>query len=118
LATASRGQAGQEKSTECPAALAAHVGDATAVAKAARAWGLDQRPRKFVVGLLSMSPYSVGTDGVWRNIARRRCGSRVAGRSWVAFYYTPNRIKSADLAEGVDYFAKASHGWKEWYAYR
>lgn len=118
LATASRGKAAKGKSAECPAALAAHVVDATAVAEAARAWGLHQRPHRFVVGLLSTSPYSLGTDAVWRTIARQQCGSRVASRSWVAFYYSPDRTKSADLAEGVDYFAKTSQGWKQWYAYR
>lgn len=118
LAAQSRGHDAHGRSAGCPAALPRGLGDATGAVDAARAWGLSQRPKRFVVGLLSTSPYSLGTDAVWRNIARQRCGSRVASRTWVAFYYTPSRIKSADLAEGVVYFARTAAGWKEWYAYR
>jgi hypothetical protein len=99
--------------------MATHLGDTAGVEAAARRLGLRQRPQRFLVGLLSMSPYSLGTDAVWRNIAKQRCGGRIAGRSWVAFYFSPAGAKtSADLAEGVVYFARTTRGWKEWFVYR
>jgi hypothetical protein len=112
------GGGSRKSTTGCPAALPRALDDATGAMVAARTWGLRQQPRRFVVGLLSMSPYSLGTEGVWRNIARQQCGARVASRSWVAFYFAPARAKSADLAEGVVFFARTTGGWKEWYAYR
>ena len=118
LAAGNRVHDAQRKSEGCPAALPRRLGDATGALSAARAWGRNERPRRFVVGLLSTSPYSLGTNAVWRNVARQRCGTRVASRTWVAFYYAPSRVKSADLAEGVVYFARTPSGWKEWYAYR
>lgn len=113
------GGVSQERTLSCPSALPRGLGDSTGALRAARDWGLRQRPRRYVVGLLSMSPYSLGTDAVWRKIARQQCGARIASRSWVAFYFAPSSAKrSADLAEGVVYFARTTHGWKEWYAYR
>lgn len=112
------GSSAQKRAKGCPAALPHKLGDVTGALAAARVWGSRQHPRRFLVGLLSTSPYSLGTDSVWRKIARQQCGARVASRSWVAFYYAPARSKSADLAEGVVYLARTAQGWKEWYAYR
>lgn len=118
LAWGSGAELSRKAFSGCPAARSAPLGDTSGVESAARAFGLQQQPRRFVVGLLSLSPFSLGTDDVWRNIARKKCGSLVESRSWAAFYFTRAGAKSPDLSEGVVYFAQTARGWKAWYVYR
>ncbi len=99
----------------CPRALLASDSAVTNLVRVARR----SQPTAEVVGVLSLSPFSLGTDDLWRNIARAKCGRAVASRSWVAFYYRPQWAKrSASIAEGVSYFTLTRSGWRLWYRYR
>jgi hypothetical protein len=101
--------------TTCPRALVAPGDSAPNVVQAAKR----SEPKAEVVGVLSLSPFSLGTDDTWRRIARGTCGTQVASRSWVAFYYRPQWAKrSASIAEGVAYLALTQSGWRIWYRYR
>jgi hypothetical protein len=89
------------------------------VAQAVLAAAAAAEPRARVVGVLSLTPYSLGTDDVWRRIATSRCGEAVSKRSWVAFYFRPEWAKkSASIAEGVSFVAPTRSGWRVWYRYR
>ncbi|HZU12158.1 MAG TPA: hypothetical protein VFB58_04900 [Chloroflexota bacterium] len=54
---------------------------------------------------------------VYRGIAMHRCGSTVAGRSWVVLLYFPHFKPSASMSEGVVYVARTLGGWHVWYVY-
>src|SRR5713226_5119351 len=79
------GAASDLRNANCPQALVAPRDSAAAVVHAAQR----SEPKEEVVGLLSLSQFSLGTDDVWRNIARDRCGAKAAARSWVVFYFRP-----------------------------
>jgi hypothetical protein len=99
----------------CPRTLPADRDAAREVLAAAAA----AEARARVVGIISLSPYSLGTDEVWRRIARDRCGALVASRSWVAFYFRPEWARqSASIAEGASYLVRTRSGWRVWYRYR
>jgi hypothetical protein len=99
----------------CPTVLPAKASLLPAVVSVARR----AEPRAQVLGVLSLSPWSLGTDDVWRGIAAARCGKAVATQSWVVFFVRPAWMHaSASIAEGVSYIARTSRGLRVWYRYR
>jgi hypothetical protein len=72
-----------------------------------------------VTGLAPLAPRAFRPAGVdvYAGIAARRCGRRVADRSWVVFLTFP-RAPGASISQGIVFTARTATGWRLWYRYR
>lgn len=114
-----------EVAANCPAALLpgpkAAAGALSAITR--------EQPRLYrgpeygtyeVTGLASLVPGQWTPSGIepYRGIAARRCGARVARRSWVIYLFFPKLAWSASLSQGLVFSARTRRGWIIWYRYR